>query len=99
MRKVLGVVFMAVVATWGFMPSATATIHPIVESADCANAAADAAHPLGDVAEPPGVTPGEGNHSANSDVVSLIRTSDGFTDPNPAWSGFKVNGACGRVGQ
>lgn len=94
MRKVFVVAFIAIVASWGYMPSASATIHPIVESADCANATADAAHPLNDVAEPPGVTPGIGNHSDRSDVASLIAT-----DGNAAWSDFKVNGVCGRVGQ
>ena len=94
MRKVFVVAFMAIVASWGSMPSASATIHPIVESADCANAAADAAHPLGDVAEPPGVTPGSGNHSARSNVASLVAT-----DGNAAWSDFKLNEVCGHVGQ
>ena len=37
---------------------AFATIHPIVESFDCANDQAFANHPLGDPADPPGQTPG-----------------------------------------
>jgi len=37
---------------------AFATIHPIVESFDCANDQAFANHPLRDPADPPGQTPG-----------------------------------------
>ncbi len=72
---------------------AFATIHPIVESADCANANA------GDPAEVPGQDPTSGNHSDQSSLRALTVTSNGFTDPNPAWSDFKLNGQCGKVGQ
>lgn len=99
-RKSLAVSVIVFAGTLGFAPAASATIHPIVESFDCANANAVANHPLGDVAEPPGVTPGYGSHSTNSDLASLSATSKGFTDfSSPAWSDFKLNGVCGQVGK
>lgn len=86
-------------ASLGFAPAASATIHPIVESVDCANAQANEHHPLGDVAEVPGVTPDYGSHSANSDLASLDATSKGFTDfSSPAWFGHKLDGECGHAG-
>lgn len=98
-RKSLAVVAVVFAGALGFAPAASATIHPIVESADCASPTADAHHPLGDVANPPGVTPRYGHHSVKSTLRSLIETSDGFTDFNPAWSEFKDNGECGRAGR
>ena len=68
---------------------ASATIHPIVESFDCANEQANAHHPLGDAAEVPGQTPGYGSHS---DTSSLQALGDANTS---AYSEFKVNGTCG----
>lgn len=56
--------------------SASATIHPIVESADCANPTADAVHPLGDVADPPGQTPGFGSHSDTSTLSAVLHADD-----------------------
>jgi hypothetical protein len=94
---VVGVIALA--ATLGFASPAYATIHPIVESSDCANDEANANHPLGDVADPVGVTPGVGSHSTNSDLASLDATSDGFTDfSSPAWLGHKLDGECGHSG-
>ena len=87
MKRTLTVLGIAVVSTLGFAPSATATIHPIVESADCANETADAAHPLGDVADPPGQTPGYGSHSDNSTLRAVQQANS---------SAFgKFNGQCG----
>lgn len=84
----------------GFAPAASATIHPIVESADCANAQADAHHPLGDVADPIGATPGVGSHSDTSTLRAVIVITDGFTDlTSPAVFGHKLNQVCGKVGQ
>ena len=72
---------------------ASATIHPIVESFDCANEQAFAHHPLGDVADPPGQTPGYGSHSDQSSLR-------GFTQSNEqAQFGHKLDGQCGKVGQ
>ena len=84
----------------GFAPAASATIHPIVESADCANEQADAHHPLGDVADPIGATPGVGSHSEQSTLRAVIVITDGFTDlTSPAVFGHKLDGVCGQVGQ
>jgi hypothetical protein len=72
---------------------AFATIHPIVESFDCANEQAFEHHPLGDPADPPGQTPGQGSHSDQS-------TLRGFTESNEeAQFGHKLDGKCGKVGQ
>lgn len=93
--KSLAVVGVMFAATLGLAPAASATIHPLVESYDCANDAAFAHHPLGDVANPPGVTPGYGHHSSNSNLASVVAT----TSSSPSWSDFKANGTCGKVGQ
>ena len=70
---------------------AGATIHPIVESFDCANAQAFAHHPLGDPADPlgqtPGATPGNGNNE--------LRALSVVPEDSPAWFGHKLNGECG----
>ena len=88
----VGVVVASVGAGVGLalMPGAAwATIHPIVESADCASATADAAHPLGDVADPPGQTPGYGSHSDTS-TLRAVQSANG-----EAFFGHKLNGTCG----
>ena len=81
-------------ALFGFAPGAGATIHPIVESFDCANAAAFAHHPLGDVADPRGQTPGDvnpaGNETGSQSLVALGVANDS------AFSDFKLNGECGN---
>lgn len=72
---------------------ASATIHPIVESFDCANEQAFAHHPLGDPADPPGQTPGYGKHSDQSTLRAIQEADDS------AFSDHKLNGQCGKVGQ
>jgi hypothetical protein len=95
-RKSLAISVAVFAAALGFAPAASATIHPLVESADCANATADANHPLGDVADPPGATPGYGHHSDQSTLRAVIVVSDGFTDlSSPALLGHKLNDVCG----
>lgn len=89
MKKMLAISALAVSATFLIAPSASATIHPIVESADCASSTADAHHPLGDVADPPGQTPGL-NHSENSTLRAVQEAID-----TPAAFGHKLNGLCG----
>lgn len=80
--------------------TALGTIHPIVESFDCANAQAFAHHPLGDVADPAGQTPGLTPGNGNNELRALYVTSDAFTDfSSPAWLGHKLDGKCGKVGQ
>ena len=107
MKRIVFMVTVALVmaAMMAVAGPASATIHPIVESADCANSIADANHPLGDVAEVPGATPGDLNPAdkptgqGNNELRALTVTSDGFTDfSSPAWSDFKVNDVCGQVG-
>jgi hypothetical protein len=70
---------------------AGATIHPIVESFDCANAQAFAHHPLGDPADPmgqtPGATPGDGNNELRALTVVGV--------DSPAAFGHKLDGECG----
>jgi hypothetical protein len=76
-------------ALFALAPIAGATIHPIVESFDCANAQAFAHHPLGDPADPrgqtPGATPGEGQNELRA--LSVANDS--------AFSEHKFNGECG----
>jgi hypothetical protein len=71
--------------------TAGATIHPIVESFDCANAQAFAHHPLGDPADPigqtPGATPGDGNNELRALTV--------VGEDSPAAFGHKLDGECG----
>lgn len=78
-------------------PGAGATIHPIVESFDCANAQAFAHHPLGDPADPPGQTPGDVNRAGNP-TGSKAFTAINHANAN-AFFGHKLDGQCGQVGQ
>jgi hypothetical protein len=78
-------------------PTAGATIHPIVESFDCANEQAFAHHPLGDPADPRGQTPGDlnpaGQETGSKSFTALNSAADS------AFSEHKLNGECGAVGQ
>jgi hypothetical protein len=93
MKRALAVIFLVAVATFAGAPGASATIHPIVESFDCANENAFANHPLGDPADPPGQTPGVGNHSDTSSLRAVQNTID-----TPAAFGHKLDGQCGHAG-
>lgn len=96
-RKSLAVSVVVFAAALGSAPAASATIHPLVESYDCANETAFAQHQLGDVADPPGVTPGYGNHSDTSTLRSVIAVLG--NDPlSPAAFGHKLDGECGHSG-
>lgn len=80
--------------------TALGTIHPIVESYDCANEQAFLHHPLGDPADPLGQTPGATPGNGTNELRALIVISDGFTDlSSPALFGHKLDGNCGKVGQ
>ena len=85
------------VALLALAPVAGATIHPIVESFDCANAQAFVHHPLGDPADPRGQTPGDlnpaGQETGSKALVALGVANDS------AFSEHKLNGECGKVGQ
>lgn len=88
-------IIIAVIATFAvLLPAAAsfATIHPIVESFDCANEQAFANHPLGDPADPIGQTPGVGSHSDQSTFRALQQAND------RAFSEHKLNGSCGAGG-
>jgi hypothetical protein len=98
MRRTLAIALLVVAAIVGSASSASATIHPIVESFDCANEQAFAHHPLGDPADPVGQTPGAGQHSEQSSLRALSEVTDDFTDfSSPALSEHKLDGECGRA--
>jgi hypothetical protein len=92
MKKILTVGLLVVASSVAYIPSASATIHPIVESFDCANEQASEHHPLGDVADPPGQTPGQ-THSATSTLRAFQQAGD-----TPAAFGHKLDGECGHAG-
>ena len=71
---------------------ASATIHPIVESFDCANEQAFLNHPYDDPAEVPGQNPEVGTHSEQSSFRALNSANES------AFSEFKLNGTCGAGG-
>ena len=88
-------IIIAVIAMFAvLLPAAAsfATIHPIVESFDCANEQAFAHHPLGDPADPIGQTPDVGSHSDQSTFRALQQANDS------AFSEHKLNGTCGAGG-
>jgi hypothetical protein len=98
MRRTAVVFVLALfVALFAFAPIAAATIHPIVESFDCANAQAFANHPLGDPADPPGATPGDVN-PGGQETGSTAFTALDHANGN-AFFGHKLDGECGKVGQ
>ena len=78
---------------------ALATIHPIVESADCVGTDVPEGHPTGDAADPPGATPGDENPAGkptgqgNNELRALQESDDS------AAFGHKLDGECGKVGQ
>lgn len=79
--------------------TAFGTIHPIVESFDCANEEAFAHHPLGDPADPLGQTPGATPGNGQNELRALQAVTDGFTDfSSPALFGHKLDGQCGHAG-
>lgn len=93
MRRMLTVTAATAAAMVICAPAASATIHPIVESYDCANEAAFAHHPLGDPADPPGQTPGQ-THSDQSTLRAVQEAID-----TPAAFGHKLDGQCGGGGR
>jgi hypothetical protein len=97
MRRLAMFVVLALCAAQLALASlAGATIHPIVESFDCANEQAFAHHPLGDVADPRGQTPGDVN-PAGQETGSKALVALGVANDS-AFSDFKLNGECGNVG-
>src|SRR5215213_9706842 len=96
-RTALVFVLSVAVALFAVAPIAGATIHPIVESFDCANAQAFAHHPLGDPADPAGQTPGDVNPAGQETGSTAFTALDHAADS--AFSEHKLNGECGTVGQ
>ena len=92
-RRLLVALLLALVLVVVLAPGATATIHPIVESFDCANAQAFANHPLGDPADPPGQTPGATPGNGNNELRAL----QAVPADSPALFGHKLNGECGQA--
>jgi hypothetical protein len=95
MRRIVLMVTLALVMALMMALSggpASATIHPIVESFDCANEQAFAHHPYGDPAEVPGQNPEVTTHSDQSSLRALQEADDS------AFSDFKLNGTCGAGG-
>ncbi len=93
MRRMLTVTVATAAATVVLALPASATIHPLVESFDCANEAAFEHHPLGDPADPPGQTPGQ-THSDQSTLRAVQEAGD-----TPAAFGHKLDGECGGGGE
>ena len=94
MNRIRRVLVVAVAAVGGVMfmsGTAGATIHPIVESFDCANEQAFAHHPLGDPADPPGQTPGATPGNGNNELRALSVVPE----DSPALFGHKLDGQCG----
>jgi hypothetical protein len=75
-------------------PLASPTIHPIVESFECANDQAFANHPLGDPADPPGQTPDATPGNGQNEERAIQETA--ARNPN---FGHGVDGQCGKVGR
>lgn len=90
---------LATATTLVWAPGASAKIHPMVESFDCANAKAFENHQLGDVAGPPGQTPRYGQHSDRSSLAGISAVTKGLSDfSSPALFGHKLDGQCGHAG-
>jgi hypothetical protein len=89
MRRIFALLLAAVAAFVLVATPAAATIHPIVESFDCANEQAFAHHPLGDPADPAGQTPGATPGNGQNELAAL-----GHANGN-AWFGHKLDGECG----
>ena len=89
----LATVALVMAAMMAVAGPASATIHPIVESFDCANEQAFAHHPLGDPADPAGQTPGATPGNGNNELRALSVSNE------QAWFGHKLDGKCGKVGQ
>ena len=99
MKRIISMVTVALVvaAMMALAGPASATIHPIVESFDCANEQAFAHHPLNDPAEVPGATPGDLNPGdkptgqGNNEFRALSFANE------QAWFGHKLDGQVGQL--
>jgi hypothetical protein len=93
MKRIVLMVTVALVmaAMMALSGPASATIHPIVESYDCANEQAFVHHPLEDPAEVPGQTPGATPGDGNNELRALSVSNE------EAWFGHKLNDECGSA--
>jgi hypothetical protein len=96
-KRVTATVVLALLLVVALASVASATIHPIVESFDCANEQAFAHHPLGDPADPPGATPGATPGQGNNELRA-IQSVLGNNPDSPAAFGHKLDGTCGHAG-
>jgi len=94
MRKRFAITGACVLAVLVLAPVASPTIHPIVESFECANEQAFENHPLGDPADPPGQTPGATPGNGANELRAIQETAG--RNPN---FGHGVDGQCGKVGR
>ena len=97
MKRVLGICLVALATSVAGASGASATIHPLVESADCANEHAAEHQPIG-IADPPGQTPGFGSHSDQSSLRAVQSVSKNPQAAESAMFGHKLDGQCGHVG-
>jgi hypothetical protein len=93
-RKRVAIAGASALAALVLAPLASPTIHPIVESFECANDQAFANHPLGDPADPPGQTPGATPGNGQNEERAIQETA--ARNPN---FGHGVDGQCGKVGR
>jgi hypothetical protein len=91
MRRIAVFTVVSVLAVLVLAPTVVGTIHPIVESFDCASETAFAHHPLGDVADPRGQTPGATPGQGQNELAALSNANGN------AFSDFKLNGTCGNA--
>jgi len=100
MKRIVFMVTVAVVMAMmmALAGPASATIHPIVESFDCANEQAFMHHPYGDPAEVPGQNPEVGNHSEQSSLRGLSEANaHAFSATFGGLSEHKLNDECGTA--
>ena len=95
-KKGLAAASVAALMMTAISAPAFATIHPIVESLDCANEQAFAHHPYGDPAEVPGQNPLVANHSEQSSFRALSVANEHAASTLVGGSNeHKLNGECG----
>jgi hypothetical protein len=97
MKRIVLLVTAALVMVWMMAVAgpASATLHPVVESFDCAYEKTADTHPTGDIGSPPGQTNPQGPEGKN-DHAALNATGG---PSSPSWFGHKLDGQCGKVGQ
>lgn len=96
MQKITTLVLLVAAMLVALAASASATIHPLVESGDCAQGVPQ--NSTGDIMDPPGQTWANPANGRN-DHAAIMAVTRGFTDlSSPALFGHKFNSQCGKVG-